>query len=161
MEHETNSSSSTENDETHGSTRFFGIIFFVLFAAVWIVRPNLASQVYYGPIAVVGWLLFGLAWGLTYLPPSWQNLEKGRWRFRLAQIGRGSLYILIIGVALITFGGALTKKESTTAVYVTNTGQKYHRGECQYLSESMISTTLGAAQSAGLEPCSVCRPPTN
>src|SRR5688572_8175735 len=30
-------------------------------------------------------------------------------------------------------------------VYVTNTGSKYHRGGCQYLSKSKISTSLDSA----------------
>jgi hypothetical protein len=44
-------------------------------------------------------------------------------------------------------------------VYVTRTGQKYHRAGCQYLSRSMIPMTLADAQAEGYEPCKVCHPP--
>ncbi len=43
-------------------------------------------------------------------------------------------------------------------VYVTDTGEKYHAGGCQYLSESKYPMSLSAAQAAGYEPCSVCNP---
>jgi len=42
-------------------------------------------------------------------------------------------------------------------VYVTRTGEKYHRDGCRYLSRSRISIGLKAAQ-ARYSPCSVCRP---
>lgn len=44
-------------------------------------------------------------------------------------------------------------------VYVTRTGEKYHRGSCHYLSRSKIPMTLSAAIRGGYEPCKVCRPP--
>jgi len=44
-------------------------------------------------------------------------------------------------------------------VYITNTGTKYHKDGCQYLSQSKIQTTLGEACQKGLGPCSVCKPP--
>lgn len=53
-----------------------------------------------------------------------------------------------------------TKTESATVtVYVTRTGQKYHRGGCQYLSKSQVPMTLKAAKAAGYTPCSRCGPP--
>jgi hypothetical protein len=50
---------------------------------------------------------------------------------------------------------------ATTTVYVTKTGEKYHRDGCRYLSRSKIATTLKAAVARGLGPCSVCRPPAS
>ena len=44
------------------------------------------------------------------------------------------------------------------AVFVTNTGSKYHRDGCRYLSKSKIPISLSDAKS-GYEPCSVCNPP--
>jgi len=44
--------------------------------------------------------------------------------------------------------------------YKTATRTKYHRGNCQYLSQSKIQTTLGEACAQGLTPCSVCNPPS-
>lgn len=44
------------------------------------------------------------------------------------------------------------------AVFVTETGAKYHRDGCRYLSKSIIPINLSDAKS-GYEPCSVCNPP--
>ena len=47
----------------------------------------------------------------------------------------------------------------STTVYVTRTGERYHRGACRYLSQSKVPTTLEAARGAGYTPCKVCNPP--
>lgn len=44
-------------------------------------------------------------------------------------------------------------------VYITNTGKKYHRNGCRYLSKSKIQSNLSIAKSKGLTPCSICTPP--
>lgn len=44
-------------------------------------------------------------------------------------------------------------------VYVTKTGEKYHRAGCRYLSKSCIPMSLADAKAAGYGPCSVCGPP--
>lgn len=44
-----------------------------------------------------------------------------------------------------------------TIVYVTNTGTKYHRENCSYLS-SKRSMTISRAEAAGYTPCSRCDP---
>jgi endonuclease YncB( thermonuclease family) len=44
-------------------------------------------------------------------------------------------------------------------VYITRTGDKYHRGNCSYLRRSKIPISLGRAVNRGYEPCSRCRPP--
>ena len=41
--------------------------------------------------------------------------------------------------------------ESVT-VYITNTGEKYHRDGCQYLRQSKIPVTLEEAKARGYEP---------
>ena len=43
-------------------------------------------------------------------------------------------------------------------VYTTNTGKKYHRDGCRYLSESKIPISLSDAIARGLTPCKVCKP---
>ena len=48
---------------------------------------------------------------------------------------------------------------STITVYVTRTGEKYHRDGGRYLSRSRIPSSLKDAQSRGFGPCSVCKPP--
>lgn len=44
-------------------------------------------------------------------------------------------------------------------VYITKTGQKYHRASCSYLRKSSIPIDLREAK-ARYSPCSKCRPPT-
>jgi hypothetical protein len=43
-------------------------------------------------------------------------------------------------------------------VYVTRTGEKYHRGSCRHLSKSKSPLPLKEA-AARYSPCSVCKPP--
>lgn len=43
-------------------------------------------------------------------------------------------------------------------VYVTDTGDKYHRAWCRYLRQSKSETTRARAIADGKTPCSVCRP---
>jgi hypothetical protein len=49
---------------------------------------------------------------------------------------------------------------SGTTVYITDTGEKYHRAGCRYLSKSKIAISLSKAKAEGYTPCSVCKPPT-
>lgn len=44
-------------------------------------------------------------------------------------------------------------------VYITNTGKKYHRANCEWLSKSKIPMELKEAKAKGYEPCKVCDPP--
>ena len=41
-------------------------------------------------------------------------------------------------------------------VYLTNTGEKYHRSGCRYLRQSSIPKSLRYAKEHGYEACSVC-----
>lgn len=43
-------------------------------------------------------------------------------------------------------------------VYITNTGSKYHRSGCRYLSRSKIAISKTTAIARGYTACSVCRP---
>lgn len=47
---------------------------------------------------------------------------------------------------------------SSPTVYRTHSGEKYHIEGCYYL-KSKIETTIDAAKSMGLKPCSRCQPP--
>jgi hypothetical protein len=51
-----------------------------------------------------------------------------------------------------------SSQEHEHTVYVTRTGEKYHRGGCRYLSRSMIPISLADAKRS-YGACSVCRPP--
>ncbi|MDO8886687.1 thermonuclease family protein [Candidatus Oleimmundimicrobium sp.] len=49
------------------------------------------------------------------------------------------------------------KKEVT--VYITNTGECYHRSGCSSLSKSCIPISLNDAKAKGYRPCKRCNPP--
>jgi hypothetical protein len=51
-----------------------------------------------------------------------------------------------------------TPDEEEITVYITRTGKKYHRGDCQYLRQSKIPISLADARDY-YDPCSVCDPP--
>ncbi len=47
----------------------------------------------------------------------------------------------------------------STIVYITRTGECYHRGDCYHLRQSKISISLEDATRRGYRPCSHCSPP--
>lgn len=49
---------------------------------------------------------------------------------------------------------------SEITVYITDTGEKYHRDGCNSLWNSQIERTLTEALSQGYTPCKRCSPPT-
>lgn len=58
-----------------------------------------------------------------------------------------------------TSGGSSSSASSDTqsvTVYITRTGEKYHRSGCQYLSQSKIAISLSDARARGYTPCSRC-----
>lgn len=52
---------------------------------------------------------------------------------------------------------AQTQKKETV-VYVTRTGEKFHRSNCRYLRQSKIKTTKNEAVKNGYSACKVCKP---
>ncbi len=52
-----------------------------------------------------------------------------------------------------------TSASGGTVVYITNTGECYHRKDCRYLSSSRIAIKLSRAKGDAYRPCSVCDPP--
>jgi hypothetical protein len=50
------------------------------------------------------------------------------------------------------------QNQNNYTVFITETGEKYHRDGCQYLRKSKIATTKQDAISRGLTPCSKCNP---
>jgi hypothetical protein len=69
---------------------------------------------------------------------------------------------LIIGIKKGVSGGTSAgggSGGSSTTVYITKTGEKYHRSGCRYLSSSKIAISLADAKARGYTPCSVCDPP--
>ncbi len=49
--------------------------------------------------------------------------------------------------------------DNVEEVYITNTGKKYHRGNCPSLKKSKIPISLEKAKKDGYEPCKRCHPP--
>ena len=45
-------------------------------------------------------------------------------------------------------------------VYITKTGEKYHKENCRYLKKSSYSINLSDAKARGYNACSVCKPST-
>ena len=43
-------------------------------------------------------------------------------------------------------------------VYITQSGSKYHRSDCQYLSKSKIKILRSEVKDNGYTACSVCKP---
>lgn len=50
-------------------------------------------------------------------------------------------------------------RETDTVVYITDTGEKYHKKTCRTCKDSCIPIPLSRAKSA-YGPCGICRPPT-
>lgn len=53
---------------------------------------------------------------------------------------------------------ASSSNTNELTVYITNTGSKYHRSGCRYLSRSKHAISISDAQARGYDACSVCRP---
>jgi micrococcal nuclease len=69
--------------------------------------------------------------------------------------------LVLLACGSLVAGGRLYAEEAPagTPVYVTNSGQKYHRESCGALSRSKIAVSLGEAWLSGYEPCGICTPP--
>ena len=57
-----------------------------------------------------------------------------------------------------TFDYEKPKKQKNCKVYVTATGSKYHRQDCQYLDNSCYEISEKEAINEGYEPCLKCNP---
>lgn len=51
-----------------------------------------------------------------------------------------------------------TWSDEDGTVYITATGDKYHRGTCRYVSKSKIPKSCAWVKAHGYTPCSVCKP---
>lgn len=73
------------------------------------------------------------------------------------------LFFSILTIALSSFLAsaqslpqANTKTSNDKTVYVTKTGEKYHKTTCHYLKYSKIETTEKQAKADGYTACKVC-----
>lgn len=55
-----------------------------------------------------------------------------------------------------TSATAESEQSQQGTYYVTNSGTKYHKSSCSYLSKSRISINLSDAKAKGYSPCSRC-----
>ena len=55
---------------------------------------------------------------------------------------------------------APAQNNQSVTVYITDTGSKYHTGDCRYLRKSKHPISLSDAKAQGYGPCKVCHPPT-
>jgi hypothetical protein len=62
-------------------------------------------------------------------------------------------------VRLVDTGEADPASIADPVVFVTRTGERYHRGGCRYLRASCSPLRLGEAKATGYTPCLRCRPP--
>lgn len=87
-----------------------------------------------------------------------------RWLLLVVLLVVGGLWLpphaLVHVLEHATLTAVAEAQQDPVTVYVTRTGEKYHRDGCRYLRQSRITTTLKAALQRGFGPCSVCRPPT-
>ncbi len=82
----------------------------------------------------------------------------GEWKLfdiyqrRAQRAGNGLWSKLLLATPATTLPGVAT-------VYVTKSGKKYHRAQCQFLAKSKISINLIQAKKRSFTPCKVCKPP--
>lgn len=62
------------------------------------------------------------------------------------------------GLDSATIRTALRSRDDAT-VYITDTGDKYHREGCRHLDESRHALGLLDAKAGGYGPCRTCAPP--
>ncbi len=67
---------------------------------------------------------------------------------------------LILAIFLAAASAPVTLPAlAEVTVYITKTGEKYHRDGCQYLRKSQIPISLSDAKARGYSACSKCGPP--
>lgn len=70
-----------------------------------------------------------------------------------------SIYCLVLCIFLLSQNLYANAESGDYIVYVTNTGEKYHKYSCSYL-KSVNAITLAEAIDKGYTPCSRCKPPS-
>ncbi len=75
-------------------------------------------------------------------------------------------YLLLLFLSLVippvgsSFADSHTHviQSKDVTVYITKTGEKYHRDDCRYLRQSKISISKNDAIRQGYTACKVCKP---
>ena len=90
------------------------------------------------------------------------NAEDDRHKLQnIIRAMRVRKYLIGLMLALLVGCSSDSKsqpKQQSEIVYVTRTGEKYHRTTCTYLSKSKKAMPKDDAISAGYTACSKCRP---
>lgn len=71
------------------------------------------------------------------------------------------VYFLLLGVSSGPFKSEAEHaivQTKETVVYITKTGEKYHKDGCRYLRQSKIKTTKQKATKQGYTACKICKP---
>jgi hypothetical protein len=101
--------------------------------------------------------------GTKYHCSGCQYLRKSKIAISLqSAVDQGYDPCSVCGPPVIEVGDGQNKQQPGDAditVYITKTGEKYHRSGCRYLKKSKIAITLKDAKERGYDPCSVCDPP--
>ena len=79
--------------------------------------------------------------------------------YRAVIVGPLALSLSTLAAGAPADPGPSGGSSATVTVYITKTGEKYHRAGCRYLAKSCIAIGLADAKAAGYGPCSVCGPP--
>ena len=69
------------------------------------------------------------------------------------------IFCALLAAACLSAPATVRAVQEDTTVYITKTGECYHRGFCWHLSKSKIAVTLQEATDDGYRPCKNCRPP--
>ena len=93
---------------------------------------------------------------VAQLPPG-AEVEVGTVAHNWASVLRGGTELGHVWLPLLE--EAPPSEEQTTMVYITRTGEKYHREGCRHLRSSKFARTLEEALDENYEACKVCRPP--
>lgn len=88
----------------------------------------------------------------------------GRTAWRFTKSSRPLLKVRSRAASQVHSGAAVGADDTSAgggagAVFITRTGECYHRAGCRYLSHSRIRISLAEAKARGYRPCKVCRPP--
>jgi hypothetical protein len=66
-----------------------------------------------------------------------------------------ALLLLVAAAAAPRLQAAPDPKD---VVYITASGDSYHRKDCRHLKTSKLKTTREDAEKAGKNPCKICKP---
>lgn len=71
----------------------------------------------------------------------------------------GIVYMRSLSTIPTTEAKQETQMTTTATYYITKTGKRYHRADCQYVQGKGILVSLEDAEKEGYTPCKVCNPP--